>query len=118
MDAKTYTIAGTSYAPNADGTQGDIKSFRFSNSALNLRVNMLHHKGHVDVNLVELPRPMTQVRAIAWLLENVKGCKNAVIATRAADKTVKSDVVIKAQELVAKSRARAAAKAEKVALAA
>lgn len=112
----TYTIAGTSIAPDSDGNPSGVKTFRFSNNALNLRTNMLNHKGHTDVNLVELPRAMTQVRAIAWLLENVKGSKGAVIATRSVDKTVKSDVVIKAELLAQKNKARKVARAaEKIA---
>ena len=97
--ANTFVIAGIS-------TFNGVKTFRFSNGALNLRVNMLNHKGHEDIDLRELPRAMTQKSAIAWVLENVKGSKGAVIHTRAADKTVKSDVVIAAEAMVAKRRAK------------
>lgn len=97
-EAKTFTIAGIS-------TNDEVNTFRFANGKLNLRVNMLHHKGHENIDLRDLPRPMTQKNAIAWVLENVKGSKGAVIATRAADKTVKSDVVLAAEALVAKRRA-------------
>ena len=96
--AKTFVIAGISTTPEVDGAPG-VKTFRFANGALNLRVNMLNHKGHSKVNLVELPRPMTQKNAMAWLLQNVRGTKGAVIATRSADKHAKSDVVIEAEEL-------------------
>lgn len=111
--AKTFTIAGIS-------TKAGVNTFRFSNGQLNLRVNMLNHKGHEDIQLFELPRAMSQKSAIAWVLENVKGSKGAVISTRAADKTVKSDVVVAAEELVAKRRAKArdARRAEREAAAA
>ena len=104
----TFIIAGTTII-------NGVKTFRFSNGKLNLRANMLRHKGHEDINLFELPRPMTQVKAIAWLLENVKGCKGAVIATRAADKTVKSDTVLAGEALAAKRKLKAKEKAAKVA---
>ena len=105
---KTFIVAGTTEV-------NGVKTFRFSNGPLNLRANMLRHKGHMNINLVELPRAMTQVRAIAWLLENVKGARGAVIATRAADKTVKSDVVIAGEVLAAKHKAKAKALAAKIA---
>lgn len=106
-----FTIAGTSISPK------EVLTFRFANGKLNKRVNMLNHKGHTEVNLFELPRPMTQKNAMVWVLENVKGSKGAVLATRAADPEAKSDVVVAAEELVAKRRsaARAARKAEKIA---
>ena len=105
---KTFTVAGTTEV-------NGVKTFRFSNGKPNVRANMLRHKGHADINLVELPRAMTQVKAIAWLLENVKGTRGAVIATRAADKTVKSDVVIAGEVLAAKHKAKAKEKAMKIA---
>lgn len=109
---KTFTIAGTS---NING----VKTFRFANGKLNLRVNMLRHFGHEDINLVELPKAMTKVQAMAWLLTNVKGTKGAVIPTRAADKTAKNELVLEAERKaagVAKAKAtRAARKSEAVA---
>ena len=103
---KMFVVAGTTVF---NGT----KTYRFSNGALNLRENMLRHKGHTDIKLVELPKPMTHVQAIAWLLQNVKGTKGAVIATRAADKSVKSDAVVAGEALAAKQKERAAKREEK-----
>ena len=100
----TFVIAGTTVI-------NGVKTFRFSNGKLNLRANMLRHKGHEDISLHELPRPMTQVKAIAWLLENVKGTRGAVIATRAADKTVKSDTVLAGEAMAAKRKLKAKEKA-------
>lgn len=97
---KTFTIAGTSVFEG-------VKTFRFANGKLNLRVNMLRHYGHEDINLVELPREMTKVDATAWLLANVRGCKSAVIPTRANDKTAKNEMLLAAQKK-AEQKARAA----------
>ena len=102
----TFNVAGTT-------ENNGVKTFRFSNGKLNLRANMLRHKGHTDIKLFELPKPMTQVQAIAWLLQNVRGTKGAVIATRAADKLVKSDAVVAGEALAAKQKERAAKREEK-----
>jgi hypothetical protein len=103
---KTFTIAGTS-------VYNGVKTFRFANGKANLRVNMLRHFGHTDINLVELPKPMTKVQAAAWLLTNVRGVKGAVIPTRAADKTAKNEMVLEAERkaaAVAKAKATRAAR--------
>ena len=105
-EQKTFAFAGIS-------TLDGVKGFRFSNTPLNLRVNMLRHKGHEDIDLRELPKAMTQVQAIAWVLANVKNSKGAVIVTRAADKTTKSEVVLKGEALAKKQKERAAARAAK-----
>lgn len=91
---KTFTIAGTS---KIDG----VKTFRFANGKPNLRANMLRHFGHTDIDLHELPKPMNKVQAMAWLLTNVRGTKGAVIPTRAADKTVKNELVLEAERKAA-----------------
>lgn len=101
---QTYTVAGTSVTP--DG----YKTFRFSNSSIAQRRNMLSSNGHTEINLVELPKPMDQVHAIVWLLANVRGTKGAVISTRATDKTIKSDTLIEAEELYQKQRGKNAGK--------
>ena len=107
---KTFTIAGTSVI-------NGVKTFRFANGKLNLRVNMLRHFGHEDINLVELPKAMTKVAAAAWLLTNVRGTRGAVIPTRAADKTAKNELVLEAERKaagIAKAKATRAAKREAV----
>lgn len=104
---RTFTNAGLS-------TRNGIRTFRFGNGPINLRVNMLRHFGHEDINLVELPKAMTKVQATAWVLENMRGAKSAVIPTRAADKTAKNELLLEAQKLAekkAKARERRAAKA-------
>jgi hypothetical protein len=103
---KTYTIAGTTLF-------NGVKTFRFANGKLNLRINMLRHFGHDEINLVELPKAMTKVQATAWLLQNVRGTKNAVIPTRAADKTAKNELLLAAEKRAAAvAKARASRKAK------
>jgi hypothetical protein len=109
---KTFTIAGVT-------TFNGVKTFRFANGKLNLRVNMLRHFGHENINLVELPKAMGKVQATAWVLQNIKGAKGAVIPTRAADKTAKNELLIEAEKKVAAvAKARATREAKKAAVAA
>lgn len=98
---KTFTIAGTTIL---DG----VKGFRFANGKMNLRVNMLKHKGHDKINLVELPKAMTKVQAVAFL--TAQGVK-AVVPTRAADKKHKPAVQLAAEKMVAANAKRAATRA-------
>jgi hypothetical protein len=106
---KTFTIAGLT-------TLNGVKTFRFANGKLNLRVNMLKHFGHTDINLVELPKEMNKVQATTWVLQNVRGAKTAVIPTRAVDKTVKNDLLLAAEKKAAAvAKARATREAKKVA---
>lgn len=92
---KLYAIAGTS-------TREGINTFRFANGKLNLRRNMLKHCKHDDINLMELPKPMTKVQAMAFL--TAQGIE-AVLPTRAKDKTAKPALQVEAEKLAAK-RAR------------
>ncbi len=103
---KTYTIAGTTKF-------NGVKTFRFANGKLNLRVNMLRHFGHDDIKLVELPKPMTKLDATTWLLAN--GYRG-VIPTRAADKTAKNDLLLAAERKAAGRIKAAQTRAAKKAL--
>jgi hypothetical protein len=110
MATQTFTTAGVSVSP-IDG----IKSFRFTNDFPNLRANMLRHKGHTDIELFALPRAMSRQSAMTWLLKDKdasKVCRGAVIITRAADKTTKSELVLTAE---ARAKAQKAAERTKVA---
>lgn len=57
---KLYTIAGTSVL---DGKL----TWRFANGSLLQRETTLKRRGHDKVKLMELPRPMTVDKAIAYL---------------------------------------------------
>lgn len=90
---KTFTIAGTSIVNGRH-------TFRFTNGKVNLRVNMLKHKGHRAIKFMELPSPMTKVQAMAFLMKNgVKG----VLPTRAANKRKKSPLQMEAEKLADKA---------------
>jgi ribosomal protein S6 len=105
---QTFTLAGLA-------TRNGVRTFRFANGKLNLRVNMLRHFKLEDIDMRELPKPMTKVQATAWVLQNIKGAKNAVIPTRAADKTAENGLLVEAKKkvaAVAKARATRAAKKE------
>jgi hypothetical protein len=56
---KLFTVAGTSRC------KGTVK-FRFSND-IKGRIPMLIRTGHTEIDLRELPEPMTKERAIAYL---------------------------------------------------
>lgn len=104
---KTYTIGGTSFYEGRN-------TFRFANGKLNVRRNMLKFQGHERIKLVDLPRPMTKVKATAYLLE--QGFKG-VVPTRAANKKAKSPILLTAKVMAEKSIARKVAKASQAAAA-
>lgn len=97
---RTFIVAGISVDPSG------YKTFRFSNTPINQRVSMLATNGHTDIDLRDLPRPMTQIQAAAWVLNNVRGSRGAVIATRATDKEFKSELVLEIEALAAKQKVR------------
>jgi hypothetical protein len=96
---RTFTIGGTVVF-------NGVKAFRFATGKMNLRRNLLKHWGATDINLVDLPRPMTKTEAAAWLIN--QGF-TGVVPTRAKDKTAKSPILVAAEKLAAK-RARDAAR--------
>lgn len=57
---KTFTIAGTS---NLNG----VTKLRVANGAIKHRTDVLTRGGHTEINLVELPSPMTRDEARAYL---------------------------------------------------
>jgi hypothetical protein len=108
---RTFTIAGVSTSPEG------VKTYRFANGKLNLRANTLRHFGHTSIELMELPREMTKVQAISWLMtHHARLVKGAVVPTRAADKTAENELLLEARrkaEGIAKARATRAARREK-----
>lgn len=57
---KTFTIAGTS---NLNG----VTKLRVANGSIKHRTDVLTRGGHTEINLVELPSPMTRDEARAFL---------------------------------------------------
>ena len=81
QDNKTFTVAGT--ARNPDGT---VKA-RFANDLV-ARVKILNKAGCDDINLVELPKPMTKIEALEFLQsQGSTGDASYALASRLADKT-------------------------------
>jgi len=105
---KTYTISGTSRDPETN-----IRTYRFANSKLNVRVNMLKHFKHTAIKLIELPKAMTKTQAMAWLIG--QGI-HAKLPTRAVNKQKKSPILLKAEMLAGKSAKIKASKQAKNAI--
>ena len=57
---KLFTVAGTS---NLDG----VVKFRVANGSAKARTKVLERSGHTDINLQDLPKPMTKEAAMAFL---------------------------------------------------
>ena len=88
-----FTVAGTS------NRQGEVK-VRFANDLVS-RIKALHRAGHSDVNLVELPKPMTKLEALQYLQEQgiTQGDAGYAVASKVAEKTKlakKGEVKVKA----------------------
>lgn len=73
----TYTVAGTSVHPVAGF------SFRVANNGARARASVLRNNGHTDIQLFELPNPMTAGEAALWV-QSEKGIdlKGATVYTR------------------------------------
>ena len=102
---KTFTVAGT--ATNADGTA----KARFANDLV-ARIKILNKAGCTNINLIELPSPMTKLQALQFLQEQGQtGDAGYAVANKLAEKTKiakKGEVKVKASSV--KSVAKADAK--------
>ena len=75
-----FTVAGTS------NRLGEVK-VRFANDLVS-RIKALHRAGHTDINLVELPTPMTKLEALQYLqTQGITGDASHVVAAKVAEKT-------------------------------
>lgn len=80
QDDKLFTVAGT--ATNPDGTT----KVRFANDLV-ARVKILTKAGCTNIELVELPQPMTKLAALEYLQEQRKsGDEGYVIANKLSEK--------------------------------
>ena len=100
-ESKLFTVAGT--APNADGTT----KARFANDLV-ARIKILNKAGCTDINLVELPSPMTKLQALQFLTETqgYTGDASYAVANKLAEKTKvakKGEVKVTAKGAKAKS---------------
>ena len=64
MKERTYTIAGTTKDPSTD-----MVKVRWGNDMIS-RFKVLDSSGKIDINLHELPEPMTKLDSVKWLLKN------------------------------------------------
>lgn len=111
MTDKLFTIAGTS---TVDG----VNTLRFATGKVKVREGVLRRAGHTDINLRELPKPMTRQEAAAWLAAQgiqailpVKGGRGQPLAL-----TPEQEAAAKKAAFVAQmAAARAAKKAERAA---
>ena len=78
---KLFTVAGT--AKNADGT---VKA-RFANDLV-ARIKILNKAGCTEINLIELPEPMTKLQALQYLTEQgiTEGDAGFAVANKLAEK--------------------------------
>ena len=76
---KTFTVAGTS-------VENDIVKFRVAND-LNGRITMLERCNNTEIQLIELPEPMTKQAAAEFLLEQKLFTEHAELFRQVAAKT-------------------------------
>jgi len=79
---KLFTVAGT--ATNPDGTT----KARFANDFV-ARVKILSKAGCTNINLIELPRPMTKLEALEFLTEKgiTEGDAGYAVSAKLAEKS-------------------------------
>jgi len=78
---KTFTVAGTA-------TQNGVTKARFANDLV-ARIKILNKSGCTDINLVELPHPMTKLQALQYLqtIGITSGDAGHAVTEKLAEKT-------------------------------
>ena len=105
MTDKLFTVAGT--ATNPDGTT----KARFANDLV-ARIKILNKAGCTNINLMELPQPMTKLEALHYLTEqgHTQGDAGYAVSAKLAEKSKvakKGEVKVKAEApSMSKIRAR------------
>lgn len=96
---KLFTVAGTA-------TQHGVTKARFANDLV-ARIKILNKNGCTDINLVELPKPMTKLQALQYLQEQgVTGDAGYAVANKLAEKTKiakKGEIKVSSKPATAKS---------------
>lgn len=105
--AKLFTIAGTSVLDS-------VRTYRFANGQVKVRVGVLKRNEHTEIQLFELPEPMEKSAAIQWL--NSQGI-DAVVPVTGRRKVELTPEQIAEQERIAaeEQAAREAAEAAQLA---
>ena len=82
QENKQFTVAGT--ATNPDGTT----KVRFANDLVS-RVKILSKANCTNINLMELPKPMTKIEALQYLTEHgtKEGDAGYAVSEKLAEKT-------------------------------
>lgn len=78
---KLYTVAGTA-------THNGVTKVRFANDLV-ARIKILTKAGATDINLVELPKPMSKLEALQYLQELgiTEGNAGFAVSNKLAEKT-------------------------------
>lgn len=96
---KLFTVAGTA-------TQHGVTKARFANDLV-ARIKILNKNGCTDINLVELPKPMTKLQALQYLQEQgITGDAGYAVANKLAEKTKiakKGEIKVSGKPATAKS---------------
>lgn len=96
---KLFTVAGTA-------TQHGVTKARFANDLV-ARIKILNKNGCTDINLVELPKPMTKLQALQYLQEQgLTGDAGYAVANKLAEKTriaKKGEIKVSGKAKTAKS---------------
>lgn len=105
---KLFTVAGT--AKNADGT---VKA-RFANDLV-ARIKILNKAGCTEINLMELPEPMTKLAALQYLQTQgiTEGDAGYAVSAKLTEKSKvakRGEVKIKATKAVKAKSAKTANK--------
>lgn len=101
MTDRTFNIAGFS-------TLSGQRKIRFANGTIEARAKILERNGHIDIDLRDLPHPMTKAEAMAFLgisAEDSVAPKGVQAAAAKAKKGAKVAEVI----AIAKEAGKAAA---------
>lgn len=95
MSTKLFTIAGYS------NLNGRVK-LRVATGTIARRTAVLKSSGHTDINLVELPSPMTRADAAAFVEGQFKGVelfRSKVAAPKSVAKAAKTQTVAAAESV-------------------
>lgn len=108
---KLFTVAGTA-------THNGVTKARFANDLV-ARIKILNKAGATNINLIELPEPMTKLQALKYLSEQgiTEGDAGYAVANKLAEKAKlakKGEVKVQASKGVKAKSAKKAVTAEQL----
>ena len=108
MADKLFTVAGTA-------THNGVTKVRFANDLV-ARIKILTKAGATDINLVELPKPMSKLEALQYLqtLGITEGDAGYAVSNNLAEKTKvakKAEVTVSGGTTASKAKSKAKATA-------